>query len=274
MFTRIRNFIKKDIFPMINNSKCETKLREKETKLISIDSENIYTYDLEYIKFDEKSDLNPVKIEYENSLLRFKQFEEKAKTNLIAISISATITLGLINPIIDIYQKYQNIYITIIIFLISILTVGFMLYGGIESLKVIMDKNIIYKIDISSLSESEESLKKIYGFYGELNEINNSVRNNYINTSYKCMRNALILLILIFLLGILPINHIGNINEKEIMNEIKSLNQKIIELNVNRENANTVIVNQENKISELESKLSIIQEKLNELENKNESNSP
>lgn len=274
MFTRIRNFIKKDIFPMINNSKCETKLREKETKLISIDSENIYTYDLEYIKFDEKSDLNPVKIEYENSLLRFKQFEEKAKTNLIAISISATITLGLINPIIDIYQKYQNIYITIIIFLISILTVGFMLYGGVESLKVIMDKNIIYKIDISSLSESEESLKKIYGFYGELNEINNSVRNNYINTSYKCMRNALILLILIFLLGILPINHIGNINEKEIMNEIKSLNKKIIELNVNRENDNTVIVNQENKISELESKLSIIQEKLNELENKNENNSP
>lgn len=260
------------IFPMINNSKYEGKLRKKELKLKNVDSEDVYTYELEYIKFDEKSDFNLVKDEYENSLLRAKQFEEKAKTNLIAISISVTIMMGLIKSIIDIYQKYQNIYMSNMIFMISMFMVGFMLYGGVESLKVIMDKNIIYKIGVKELSESNESLKKIYGLNVELNEINNSIRNNYVNTSYKCMKNALILLIIIFFLGILPIN---NSKEKEIINEIETLNQKITEINTNRINDKERLDNQQDILNDLQSKIYILQDriaklqsKLNEIENK------
>ncbi|MGL4874950.1 MAG: hypothetical protein ACRC30_09915 [Clostridium sp.] len=263
MFKKIFRWLIESIFPMINNSKGEKKLREKESKLNNIDSEDIYTYELEYLSFDENSGFEPVKGEYENSLLRVKQFEEKAKTNLIAISISVTITLGLIKPITDIYQKYQSVYISNIIFIISIFTVGFMLYGGVESLKVIMDKNIIYKAGIKELSESEESLKRIYGMYGELNEINNSIRNNYINTSYKCMKNALVLLISIFLLGILPIN---NSNEKEMIRDIELLKQQIIEININRVNDKEEMKEQEDLIKELQDKITNFQEKLNEIE--------
>lgn len=265
MFAKAVGVLTESIFPMINNSKCETKLREKENELKNMDSEDIYTYELEYIKFDEKSDFEPVKGEYENSLVRAKQFEEKAKTNLIAISISVTITLGLIKPIIDIYQKYQSIYVSNMIFIISIFTVGFMLYGGVESLKVIMDKNIIYKIGIKELSEPKESLKKIYGMNGELNEINNSIRNNYVNTSYKCMKNALVLLIVIFLLGILPIN---NSKEKEIIHEIEILSQQIIEINTNRINDKDAIDDQENIINGLQDKISVLQEKITILQGK------
>lgn len=251
------------IFPMINNYKGEEKLREKESKLNSIDSEEIYTYELEYLSFDQNSGFDPVKQEYENSLLRVKQFEEKAKTNLIAISISVTITLGLIKPITDIYQKYQSVYISNIIFIISIFTVGFMLYGGIESLKVIMDKNIIYKLSIKELSQEKESLKKIYGMYGELNEINNTIRNNYINTSYRCMKNALVLLIAIFLLGILPIN---NSNEKQLTNEIKILEKQIVEIKAIRDSDKEALDNQQSIINDLQSKIYILQEQVYNLQ--------
>ncbi len=265
MFTKVWGVLIESIFPMINNSKCERKLRAKENELKNMDSEDIYTYELEYIKFDEESDFDPVKDEYENSLLKAKQFEEKAKTNLIAISISVTITLGLIKPIIDIYQKYQNIYLSNMIFMISIFIVGFMLYGGVESLKVIMDKNIIYKIGIKELSEPKESLKKIYGMNGELNEINNSIRNNYVNTSYKCMKNALVLLSAIFILGILPIN---NLKEKEVINRIETLNQQIIEIKANRINDKDEIDDQENIINDLQDKISVLQERITTLQEK------
>ena len=100
---------------------------------------------------------------------------------------------------------------------------------------------------------------------GELNEINNSIRNNYVNTSYKCMKNALVLLIVIFLLGILPIN---NSKEKEIIHEIEILSQQIIEINTNRINDKDAIDDQENIINGLQDKISVLQEKITILQGK------
>ena len=193
---------------MYINKKNEDELNKKIEKLKQYDSEDIYKYSLEYIIFNKKSKLNSVQAAYNESLDRIKQFEEKAKINLIAISISVTIMTGLIKPINDIYEKYQNIYVEIAISLICILIVYFMLFGGITSLKVLMDKNIIYKAGIIELTFKNEQLKKVYGMNGELNELNNTLRNNYINTSYKCIRNALILLMIIFMIGVIPFDSI------------------------------------------------------------------
>lgn len=251
-------FFVKQIIPIIYNNECEKKLKLKEGTLRNYDSDDIDNYNFEYIKFNKDTKLKHLKEAYDSSVLRMKQFEEKAKTNIIAISISVTITIGLINPISNIYEKYNNIYFGFFLFIISIFIVMFMLYGGIISLKVLMDKNIVYKIGLTELSEDEKSLKNIYGMYGELNEINNTIRNNYINTSYKCMRNALILLSLIFFIGIIPVK----------LNSEDQTNKNIMELKEKNSKNEMLIKEQGNRLNNIEKSNLELQLKLKELEEK------
>lgn len=189
-----------------------------------MDSEEIYSYSLEYILFNGKSRLEDVVYEYEDSIRRKKQFEDKANINLIAISVYVTMIFSLIKSVNEIITNNGNMIINVIALISSLLSIYFMLYGGNISLKVIMDKNKIYKVkrceveevaelegleELEEIQKRKESIKKIYGMNCELNEINNTIRNNYICTSYKCIRNSLIILVFIFIIGIIPLDRIS-----------------------------------------------------------------
>lgn len=252
---------------MIYNGECERIMKSKEEELKNYDSDDIDEYSFQYVMFNKDAKLDHLKEEYDSSISRMKQFEEKSKTNLVAITVSVTIMFGIINPINNIYDKYDSVYFKFCLFAISILIVMFMLYGGIISLKVLMDKNIIYKVGLRELSESEKRLKNIYGMYGELNEINNTIRNNYINTSYRCMRNALILLTFIFFIGIIPLKFSSN-EQSTLQNDIKTINNSIMKLQNKNIKDETLIEEQKNKINDLEKNNIILQLKLKELEEK------
>lgn len=261
------DFFKKSIAPMIYNRECEKKMRAKEKKLSGYNSDNLNDYNFEYVPFNKDLKLENIKEEYDSSITRMKQFEEKAKTNLVAISISVTITFGLIKPITDTYDKYDNLYIKFFLFIISILIVMFMLYGGIISLKVLMDKNIVYKVGLKELSEDKKGLINVYGMYAELNEINNTIRNNYINTSYRCMKNALILLSLIFFIGIIPIKF-NTGEQSDFQKNITPINNSIRELKDKNIKDDTLIEEQKNRLNDLEKSNDSLQLKLKELEEK------
>ncbi|WP_270505851.1 hypothetical protein [Paraclostridium sordellii] len=266
--------LKTEILPMFYNCECEKKLRDKEKVLSSMDSEDVYNYELEYIKFNENSNIDYVIDEYDDSISRKKQFEDKAKSNLIAISISVSIILGLIKPLNEVYDKYNCKIVNIFLMILGVLAVILMLYGGNLSLKVLMEKNIIYKVRKSQLEEEGESLKKVYGMYGELNDINNTIRNNYINTSYKCIRNALIILSVIFIIGIIPYNNSSKEkseiqkNIDEIRHQIDITYESIIELKENDIRADERYENYNNLIKELEKKAIIQEDLLNDLNGK------
>lgn len=262
-----KEIFKKHLFPMIYNKECEKKMKSKEKELASYNSEDINEYIFQYLIFDKDCKFDLVKEAYDSSISRMKQFEEKAKTNLVAITISVPITFGLIKPINDIYDKYNNVYLKVFLFLISILVVYFMLYGGVISLRVLMDKNIVYNVGLRELSEDEGSNKNIYGMYGELNEINNTIRNNSINTSYRCMKNSLILLSIIFLIGIMPLKF-GSKEESQLQKVIKSINSNVIELKDKNIKYETLIEEQKDRINDLEKNNVILQLKLKEMEEK------
>lgn len=252
---------------MIGNLKNEKKLNKKIEDITKYDSEDIYEYSCEFIKFDKFSKKDHVEKEYNKSIERIKQFEEKAKTNLVAISIAVTIMFGLIKPINEMYEKYTNVWIKVILSIISILLVFFMLYAGITALKVLMEKNIVYKISVKELQLNDESLKKVYGMDAELNEISNVVRNNYINTSYKCIRNALILLSVIFILGVLPIKYKNN--KVNIEKEIIIFDNTLSKLQKTKDYYNKLIKEQNNLIERLLNRLSVLEEQLEKLNKEN-----
>lgn len=264
---KIKELFKKHLFPMIYNTECEKKMKSKEEKLAGYDSDDLNEYNFEYIIFNKDSKLDLVKEAYDSSISRMKQFEEKAKTNLVAITISVPITFGLIKPISDIYDKYDNVYLKVLIFFISILVVSFMLYGGVISLGVLMDKNRVYNVGLRELSEDGESHKNIYGMYGELNEIINTIRNNSINTSYRCMKNSLILLSIIFLIGIIPIQFSSK-EENQLQKDIKSINSSVMELKDKNIKYEAEIEEQKDKIDDLEKNNVTLQFKLKEIEDK------
>ncbi|GAA0735804.1 hypothetical protein [Clostridium oceanicum] len=242
---------------MIGNLNTEKKLNTKINEINTYDSEDIYAYPCEFIKFDDFSRKNHVEREYNKSIERIKQFEEKAKANLVAISISVTIMFGLVDTLNQIYEKYNNLLMNIILSINSILIIFFMLYGGIIALKVLMEKNIVYKISVKELQLSDESLKKIYGMDAELNEINNTIRNNYINTSYKCIRNALILLCIIFILGVLPINNKSDKVSSE--KKITLFDKRLSNLQKTKDYTNNLIKEQNDTIKKLINKLSTLE---------------
>ncbi|MSR92320.1 hypothetical protein FYJ33_13195 [Clostridiaceae bacterium WCA-383-APC-5B] len=277
---KVKNFIKKELFPMIQNNSAEKKMNEKIARISNYDSEDINNLELQYVRFDNQTKLENMKSEYDNSINRVAKFEDKAKSNLVAISISVTIILGLIKPINEIYTKYNNIVIKIIGTILCFGVVFFMLYAGILSLKVLMEKNVLYKVSLIELNKvnliqlnnSDEPMKKTYAQNIELNEMNNTIRNNYINTSFRCIRNALSLLVVIFIIGIIPIsnNQENDMEDKlnEIQDSINEINNDITRFKVEESNSTDLINKQEESMKKLEEDIAILKSKLSEQENK------
>ncbi len=276
---KVKSFIKNELLPMIQNSSYEKTMDGKIAEISNYDSEDINSSELQYVKFNNQTKLENMKKEYDNSLNRITKFEDKAKNNLVAISISVTIMLGLINPINEIYTKFNNILIKIIGTILCFGVVFFMLYAGILSLKVLMERNVLYKVSLDDLNNSNESMKKIYAQDIELNEMNNTIRNNYINTSFRCIRNALALLVVIFMVGIMPIsnNKEKEMDDKisELQDSINKLQDSINEINnditgfeVKESDSRDLMNRQEENIKKLEEDVAILKSKLSEQENK------
>lgn len=264
-------FIKKELLPMILNSSNEKKMNQKISEVSNYDSEDINISELKYVQLNNQTKLEWIKKEYDNSINRITKFEDKAKNNLIAISISVTIMLGLITPINQIYTKYNNTVIKIIGILLCLGVVFFMLYAGILSLKVLMEKNIVYKVSLIDLNGNDDSMKKIYAQDIELNEMNNTIRNNYINTSFRCIRNALVFLVVIFMIGIMPVY---NSEEKvidtklnQLQDSINEIDNKVTEIEVKESNSKDLSYKQEERIEKLEQDFAILKSKLSEQQN-------
>lgn len=266
---RFLDIINGELFPIIQNRAVEKIINKKIDKIASCDSEDIFSCELEYIQFDDNTKIYNVKDAYDNSINRIIRFEDKAKSNLVAISISVTVMLGLIEPINKIYEKYNNIGVKGIGTILCFAIVFFMINAGILSLKVLMEKNIVYKVSISELNDDDDCMKKIYGQNAELNEMKNTVRNNYINTSFRCIRNALILLSVIFMMGIIPIGNDNKIETKKQINKlqesINEVNNKIIKLEIYNSSNGKIIDNQKEKIECLEEDMLILKYKIDEI---------
>lgn len=188
--------ILKFIFPMIYNHKDNKSLRDK-LKNNKIDSL------FNNIEEPEKVSIETLKDEYLDTLKMKDKLEDKAKTNVVGITIAITLIMGASSIITSIDQKFNNIIIQWVVFILFSVAVLYMLCAGIIAIKILVNENVIYKIDINSVTD-ETIMRNEYDNCIVNNRAKNLIRNNSIYTSYECIRNAFVCLFLVLTLSIIP----------------------------------------------------------------------
>lgn len=191
---RILRWIIEQTFPIfivwLANKKIQEtidKLKEQDYRL---EKSNISEYLEQTILFNEREKK------------RKEIIEDKAKSSLLAITISITIILNVFKSDFGIYSKYCIIMITVGIL--------YFVFGAIASLNALNIKEFydIYideilrkendKIIPISLSQNEK-IRRLYK-YIKLNQEITRMRANYVYAAFICIRNGIIMLTIFFML--------------------------------------------------------------------------
>lgn len=198
----------------------------------------LFEKDLQDIKLNELYEghdltlvpLDIIKETYAKTLDRKRFIENKAKTNVIGVSICVAVMSLLANNIVKTYKDFNNSDVCkqFIVYALGMMVVCYLLYGGYLALELLMTRNRIYITRDDEQILPLEIQKKIYGRNNVLNEKTNLIRTNYIFTSYQAIRNGLVLLLIFFAVYLWPGNY-NNISEETIKleNKIEKLENKI-----------------------------------------------
>ena len=131
------------------------------------------------------------------------KLEDKAKTNVIGVTISVTLIMGAYTLVQNISGKYGTSIPFWIAFILFVSSVLYMIVAVIHAIHVLTAENIVY-YPKPGLEGDEE--KKDLDVQVGLNRAQNLIRNNYVFTSYECIRNSLICLFAVMVIAIVPLN--------------------------------------------------------------------
>lgn len=228
----------------------------KSNKKINSDIDELFEKDLQDVKLNElyaEHDLAIVPLDiiketYSKTLERKRFIENKAKTNILGVSICVAVMSSLANNIVKTYKAFNNDNVCqqFIVYVFCMVSVLYLLYGGYLALELLMTRNRIYITRDDEQILPQEIQKKIYGRNNILNEKTNLIRTNCIFSSYQAIRNGLVLLFFFFAIYLWP----GNYNN--ISGETIKLENKIEKL--------------ENMINKYESDSMLMREHLKSLE--------
>ncbi len=149
---------------------------------------------LENKEFEQNKHFNELQTEYENTYKRKDKFEDKAKSNIISVTITVTLIMGSLTIIKEFITSQNFFWVNYIAISLFVFAVFYMIMAGINAFSSLMDKNTVY---LSNLNESDlvEIEQAVTG-----NNYYNSIRNNLVNSSYRCIRNALICMFFVMLI--------------------------------------------------------------------------
>lgn len=194
------------VFPMISNCQANANLREKihpkDENGQDIEPESI----LSYIENSDQINLDILKDRYDETFKTKEKIEDKAKTNIIGISISITLIMGASGILSVLNNKYLSPAVSWVAFVLIVVSIIYMLTAGILIIRLLTNENEVYMVTLSELASGGEILRDQYGKRISQNQNKNVIRNNYLFTSYECIRNSLVCLFVILILTTIPID--------------------------------------------------------------------
>lgn len=183
-------------FPLYDNWKVNKKLREKLENEEGI---------LPYIENSDRVTIEQLKERYDGTIWTKDKLEDKAKTNVAGITIAVTLIMGASELLDTVIKKYPILGLQWAAFTLLLLSIAYLIIAGILSIRVLVAENTFYTVDLSCVADGGDRLKKAYDKSVGKNQNQNLIRNNYVYSSYECIRNALICLFVVFLLSSVPI---------------------------------------------------------------------
>ena len=185
------------IFPSLSVRKANKKLKEK---INSEDNQSIVAFmdNVDTISIESFRQKYAATFDVKN------RFEDKAKTNVIGITIAITVIMGASGLIDSLIKKYTYISFHWISFVLLLAAIIYLLVSGIDAIKVLFDENTMSTIDLPELSADGIETKRKYDDCINRNINRNIVRNNMVYSSYICIRNALICMMVLFIFVSIP----------------------------------------------------------------------
>lgn len=185
------------LLPFVDNYKINKKLHKE----INENKDDYFCY------IDNKNfNIEVLKDLYQNCLIGKDKLEDKAKINVVGITISITLIFSAYNLLDRISAKYNSNIVVIFAFAFILLAVLYMVIAGLLAIKVIVNENLVNTIPDKLLNSDEDEMCDEYKKCICINRKRNLIRNNYVYTSYECIRNSLVCLMLVFVLLIVPIS--------------------------------------------------------------------
>ena len=171
------------IFPLYENRKAKKIIQAK------MFPRNEQGEDV--IENSDKISTEKLKELYDNTLKTKDKLEDKAKTNIIGITISVSLIIGASGLLSAINIKFGNSFIALCAIIFLIAGVTYMILAGLLVIHVLIGENETYNVNLSSIVNGEELLRDDYDKCIAQNQRKNIIRNNYVFTSYACIRNSL-----------------------------------------------------------------------------------
>lgn len=249
-----------NIFPFIGNSRLSKKIMKKINIIYDMDPNDIDLQHLNWAGNLLKVPLQIVEKTYHEALERKKTIEDKAKINIFGVTIFISLITALSTSIVALYSQLENDIFKYMLFIMGIVAIFYMMCGGLLALEVLMNKNTVYHINEDEQIIKKNLRKKIYGKLIDLNGYYNIIRNNYINSSYQCIRNALYILLVIFCINLLPCLNNAASEEKK---KLEELNDQITDLKYDVKHTKEEIEDKNKEIEKIQNNINELQEENN-----------
>lgn len=172
--------------PFIDEQIANRKIRNKIQELDECGIPD--NYDINEIDIEEFNN------DYISSVERANRLEDKAKSLLIAWSITVTLIISLPNMINSICETN---WIHKVVVVMGIAAVLYMFLAGLMVIQVLTKENIVQTVPLNKRKNKIDIYKATKG-----NNYQNFIRNNKIFTAYQSLRNSVIFLSIIFLINI------------------------------------------------------------------------
>jgi hypothetical protein len=217
--------ISDEIFPFHSLVVANRILRRINKEIVDTDSPKLsYMADYALLNVDR------VKEYYERSFDSKKIIEEKIKTSLISLTLASSFTFAFATiDLSDGFKKQEPI----VLFLVGLLLTSAIFYfisSGVIALRAMSESNKIYILSPKDEGQTTEDQKKrLFATLTELNVNENTIRQNYMSVSFNCIRNGVILMIIIpVVLFFSTVFFNKNIKEKNrVAEELSILNQTV-----------------------------------------------
>jgi len=206
----MKNYLLKPIdciFPFIQLIRANKRLLLKD-KTISkaIASKTNIDEQMDYMKGYKNLTLEDIKGFYGKTIEVKKSLEEKLKVSLFSVTVGIIILTFMVNFLYQDRFFEMNGAIKTFAFLAASLSIIYMIFAAFCAIKTISDIAKVHQLfpkDLVNVSNKKEEEKELLAIYAERNSITNIIRQNYMNTSYRCIIILLCLsAILFFTLGI------------------------------------------------------------------------
>lgn len=220
------------IFPIYESLEADKYLKKKEKRMLNPKDNTDTQYCSDMIEPYLKLSVSEAEVFLDRTLDYKKSLEEKAKTNVIGITIASSLILGLSATISSNNISYLSL--RIIAFGLAVFSILQMIIAGILSSIVLSELNRHYQLFPEDITDPEDQKLRTIAIDTELNINLNVRRNNYMNSSYKSIKIAIISLLVLFLFLAIPNMFLPNINQYKIQalsNENQKLERNQIDLN-------------------------------------------